>query len=57
MARKLIRSRDTVFLKDQIVSDAAKNDKSQSSLEIPITPPVVHNDHEEVREDNNDGPI
>ena len=49
LARKLIISRDVVFLKDQIVSDAEKSDKSQSSPEIPIFPTsvsslIAHND-------------
>ena len=61
MARKLIRSKDVVFLKDQIVGDAEKIDESQSSLEIPIiptsiSPHVVHNDHGGAGEDNNDSP-
>ena len=61
MANKLIRSRDVVFLEDQIVSDAEKSDKSQSSPEIPIiptliSPPTVHDNHGGAEEDNNDGP-
>ena len=61
MAKKLIRSRDVVFLEDQIVSDAKKSDESQSSPEIPIiptsiSPPTVHDNHGGAGEDNNDGP-
>ncbi|KAL9437320.1 hypothetical protein AB3S75_023224 [Citrus x aurantiifolia] len=61
LAKKLIRSRDVVFLEDQIVSDAEKSDESQSSLEIPIiptsvSPPVAHDDHGGTGEDNNDSP-
>ena len=59
MARKLIRSRDVMFLKDQIVGDVEKSDDSQSSLDIlviptSVSPHVVHNDHGEAGEDNND---
>ena len=59
MARKLIRSKDVVFLDDQIIADAEKSDESRSSLEIPIiqtsvSPPIVHDDHEGTGEDNND---
>ena len=59
VARKLIRSRDVVFLEDQIVSDAEKSDEPQSSPEIPIIPTsvsplVVHNKHGGVGKDNND---
>lgn len=61
VARKLIRSRDVVFLEDQIVSGEEKNDESQSSLEIHIIPTsvstlVVHDDHGGTGEDNDDGP-
>ena len=60
MARKLIRSRDVVFLENQIVSDAEKSDESQPSPEIPIiptsvSPPAIHNDYGKAGEDNNDG--
>ena len=56
MARKLIRSRDIVFLGDE-----EKSGESHSSPEIPITPtsvspPIVHDDHRGAGEDNNDGP-
>ena len=61
MVRKLIRSRDFVFLEDQLVGDAEKSDEPQLSSEIPIIPTsisplVVHNDHKGTGEDNNDGP-
>ena len=61
VARKLIRSRDVVFLEDQIVSDEEKNDESQSSPKIHIIPTsistlVVHDDHGGTGEDNDDGP-
>ena len=60
VARKLIRSRDFVFLEDQIVVDEEKSDGSQSSPEIPIIPTsvsplIVHDDHGGVGKDNNDG--
>ena len=56
-----IRSRNVMFLEDQIVCDAEKSDKSQSSLEISIIPtsvslPVVHDDHGGAEENNNDDP-
>ena len=41
VARKLIRSKDVMFLKDQIVGDVKKSDESQSSLKIPIIPTSV----------------
>ena len=61
MARKLIKSRDAVFLEDHIVGDVENNDESQSSQEIHIIPtlvlpPVVPDNHEGAEEDNNDGP-
>ena len=60
VTRKLIKSRDVVFLKDQIIGDVEKSDESQSSpeiliIQISISPPVVHDDHEGANEDNNDG--
>ena len=60
VARKLIRSRDVLFLKDQIVGNVEKSDEPQSSLEIliiptSVSPLVVHNDHGGARDDNNDG--
>ena len=50
-----------MFLEDQVVGDAEKNDESQSFLQIPIIPtsvssPVAHDDHEGAGEDNNGGP-
>ena len=62
VARKLIRSRNVVFLEDRIVGDAGKSDASWSSLEIPIiltsvSPSVIYDDHRGDGEDNNDGPI
>ena len=53
MARKLIRSRDVVFLEDQIVGDTNKSDESQSSPEIliiptSVSPPVVHDGYGEL---------
>ena len=62
VARKLTKSRDVVFLQDQTVGNAEKSDESQSSPKIPIiptsvSPPIVHDDHGGVEEDNNDGPL
>ena len=53
VVKKLIRSRDVVFIKDQIDGNIKKNDESQSSLKIPIIPtsvslPIVHDDYGEV---------
>ena len=61
-ARKLIRSRDVIFLKYQIVGNAEKSDESQSSpkiLIIPtsISPLIVHDDQGGAEGDNNDGPL
>lgn len=62
MTRKLIRSKDVVFLEDQIVGDTEKSDESQSSPEIPIiltsvSPPVVLDNHGRAGEDNNNSPV
>ena len=61
MAKKLIKSREVVILKDQIVGDVEKSDESQSSPEINIIPTlvsplVIHDDYRRVGEDNNDSP-
>ena len=58
--KKMIKSRDVVFLKDQISGDVEKSDEPQSSLEIYIISTsvyllVIHNDHGRAGEDNNDG--
>ena len=50
MSRKIVRSRDVVFLEDQIVDDGDKVEKASSSIEILITidlvvPPTVHANH------------
>ena len=50
MNRKIVRSKDVVFLKDQLVDDGDKVHKSSSSIEIPIkidpfVPPAVHANH------------
>ena len=63
MARKLIRSRNVLFLEDQIVSsDIEKSNESHTSPEIhiiqtSISTPIVHNDYGGAGEDNNDGTI
>ena len=54
-----IRSRNVLFLEDQIVCDAEKSDKSQSSPEISIiltsvSLPVVHDDNGGAEENTND---
>lgn len=62
VARKLIRSKNVVFLENQIVGDEKKSDESQSSLKIPIiltsvSPLVAHDNHGGATGDNNDSPI
>ena len=52
MSRKIVRSRDVVFLEDQLVDDGDKVEKSSSSAEIliridPTVPPTVHVNHGE----------
>lgn len=42
LTRKLIRSKDVVFFKDQIVGDEKKSDEPQSSPKIPIIPTFHH---------------
>ena len=59
MAKKLIRSRNVVFLEYHMVGDAVNNDESQSSLKIyniltSVYPLVVNDDHEGAGEDNNE---
>ena len=49
MSRKIVRSRDVVFLEDQLV-DGDKIEKDSSSVEIPIriypvVPPTMHDNH------------
>ena len=51
MSRKVVRSRDVVFLEDQLVDDDDKVEKASSYAEIPIridrvVPPTVHANHE-----------
>ena len=68
LSRKIVRSRDIVFLEDQLVDDGDKVEKASSSIEItiridPIVPPIVHaNRGVELQEgdgvtENEDGPI
>ena len=68
LSRKIVRSRDVVFLEDQLVDDGDKVEKSSSSAEIPIridpvVPPTVFANHEgELQEgdgviENEDDPI
>ena len=47
MSKKTVKSRDVVFLEDQLVDDGDKVEKASSSIEIPIridpvVPPTVH---------------
>ena len=46
---KIVRSRDVVFLKDQLVGDDDEVEKASSSIEIPVRldtfPPIVPADH------------
>ena len=49
-SRKIIRSRDVVFLEYQLVNDGDKVEKASSSVESPIridlvVPPTVHANH------------
>ena len=65
MSKKIVKSRDIVFLEDQLVDDGYKVEKASSSIEItiridPIVPPIVHG--VELQEgdgvtENEDGPI
>ena len=50
MSRKIVRSRDVVFLEDQLVDDGDKVEKASSFFEIGIridvvVPPTVHANH------------
>ena len=50
LSRKIVRSRDVVFLEDQLVDDGDKVEKASSSVEIPIridpvVPPTVYANH------------
>ena len=50
MSMKIVRSRDVVFLEDQLVDDGHKTKKASSSTEIPIiidpvVPPTMHANH------------
>ena len=59
VTKKIVRSRDVVFLEDQLVSDDDKVEKASSSAEIPVrldtVPPVVPTNHGgEVQEDDGD---
>ena len=68
MIKKIVKSRDVVFLEDQLVDDGDKVEKASSFAEIqiridPVVPPIVHADHGgELREgnsviENKDDPI
>ena len=51
MSRRIVRSRDVVFIEDQLVDDGDKVEKASSSTEIliridPVVPPTVHANHE-----------
>ena len=50
MSKKIVRSRDIVFLEDQLVNDGDKVEKASSYAKIPIridpvVPPTVHANH------------
>ena len=50
MSKKIFRSRDVVFLEEQLVDDGDKVEKATSSTEIPIdidpvVPPTMHANH------------
>ena len=50
MSRKIVRSRDVVFLEDQLVDDGDKVEKASYSTETPIridpiVPPTVYANH------------
>ena len=50
LSRKIVRSRDVVFLEDQLVDDGDKGEKASYSVEIPIridpvVPPIVYANH------------
>ena len=50
MSRKIVKSRDVMFLEDQLVDEGDKVEKASSSAEIPIridpvVPPTVHANH------------
>lgn len=60
MAKKFIRSKDIIFLEDQMVNDEQKSNKSQLSPEIHSIPTslsshILNDDHKGAREANNDG--
>ena len=57
MSRKIVRSRDVVFLEDQLVDDGDNVEKASSSIEIPIiinlvVPPIVHANHKGELQEN-----
>ena len=50
MIMKIVKSRDVVFLEDQLVDDGDKVEKASSYVEIPnridpVVPPIVHASH------------
>ena len=50
MSKKIVKSRDVVFLEEQLVDDGDKVEKATSSTEIPIdidpvVPPTMHANH------------
>ena len=50
LSKKIVKSRDVVFLEDQLVDDGDKVEKASSSAEIPIridpvVPPTVYANH------------
>ena len=60
MTKKIVRSRDVVFLEDQVTRDNNKAEEASSSTEIPssfdATPPSMSHDHGgDTEEDNSDG--
>ena len=68
LSRKIVRSRDVVFLKDQLLDDGDKVEKASSFTEIviridPMVPPTVHANHRgELQEgdgvtENEDDPV
>ena len=68
LSRKIVRSRDVVFLKDQLLDDGDKVEKASSFTEIairidPMVPPTVHDNHRgELQEgdgvtENEDDPV
>ena len=60
MTKKIVRSRDVIFLKDQVTRDNDKTEEASSSTEIPssldATPPAMSHDHGgDTKKDNSDG--